>query len=664
MDIDKIKQSTEDEKEQEELIKNIKKYKYIGETSRSIFERGWEHKLGVKYMNTGSYMLRHAVDMHPGKEFDTSRYRVKILEYARSSFERQIRESVHLQNNREHHLLNSKSEYNRCAIPRLTTVLGEKEHRQERKEEDDDKRKEDTVVGKIRQLKKQHSKTRRQKDTDIRDAFSKKRRMEEPESWEEKIENLLEALEDKDGKEEKKETPGEENIEEERKEDEKKETKVDQEPEQDEEWLEKLKEEEKKLVETLEREGKLEEWIIWEDKLEKYNKDLENEAKEREKRIERATKQHLSWELSRLCAKFLKENAKFWKEREDRVKEERKRDERLETARRKKEENREKEKQKKLMRTWLRLPQKEKEKYREKEEREKRMELKEMKENLWRWKAREGNINLPTKKEDEKRIEEMEEILARLKEEELRRKHEREKELAERRRIQEKIRTDKEKEEEERRREKVRRKERFEKQKMLQSRWEALRWVSQYIDENKVQWELGRLERQEERKRIQEEWDKAARFQKIEILRERDRKKRERKRRIEEGEEKAENTTWTWTEWRKERKQAECGKVEPEVEWPTDYIDFNFTLTNPKLIVDEQGEHWPDVEEDFWPAEPGSSTLEKSKMPECGPAELSQQQPDHPDELNSPEDGPAEVNQEKQNAKNKPNLPECGSTKP
>ena len=38
-DIKKIKETVEDEKDQEEIIKGIKKYKYIGETSRSIFER-------------------------------------------------------------------------------------------------------------------------------------------------------------------------------------------------------------------------------------------------------------------------------------------------------------------------------------------------------------------------------------------------------------------------------------------------------------------------------------------------------------------------------------------------------------------------------------------------------------------------------------------------
>ena len=50
-----------------------------------------------------------------------------------------------------------------------------------------------------------------------------------------------------------------------------------------------------------------EDWLIWEDRL---------KERLRSERIERANKQHMSWELSRLCSNFLRENAKIWKERE------------------------------------------------------------------------------------------------------------------------------------------------------------------------------------------------------------------------------------------------------------------------------------------------------------------------------------------------------------
>ena len=51
----------------------------------------------------------------------------RIIKQARTAFNRQIAESVYIQENSKHHyILNSKSEYNRCALPRLTTKLGEK----------------------------------------------------------------------------------------------------------------------------------------------------------------------------------------------------------------------------------------------------------------------------------------------------------------------------------------------------------------------------------------------------------------------------------------------------------------------------------------------------------------------------------------------------------
>ena len=72
-------------------------FKYIGESSRSAYERAWEHKLGLKYINPDSYMLKHGVDIHEGSELDHTRYGMKILSYTKSAFERQIQESVYLQ---------------------------------------------------------------------------------------------------------------------------------------------------------------------------------------------------------------------------------------------------------------------------------------------------------------------------------------------------------------------------------------------------------------------------------------------------------------------------------------------------------------------------------------------------------------------------------------
>ena len=106
----------EEKYEGDELDKEKEKillYKYIGETNRSVYERSWEHLNGLKSIDKDSFMLKHAVDQHAGDELNTARYGIKVVRYTKSSFERQILESVCLQDNRDHNILKSKSEYNR-----------------------------------------------------------------------------------------------------------------------------------------------------------------------------------------------------------------------------------------------------------------------------------------------------------------------------------------------------------------------------------------------------------------------------------------------------------------------------------------------------------------------------------------------------------------------
>ena len=79
-------------------------------------------------------MLKHILDRHEDKKPEEVKFLMKAVKFHRSAFERQIQESVLIQANRGHNLLNSKSEYNRCALPRLGTKLGERDIR-ERKEE-------------------------------------------------------------------------------------------------------------------------------------------------------------------------------------------------------------------------------------------------------------------------------------------------------------------------------------------------------------------------------------------------------------------------------------------------------------------------------------------------------------------------------------------------
>jgi hypothetical protein len=116
-----------DQRKIRESKEKIKKHLYVGETSRSIYERALEHQNDVDQLKTSSHMLRHLLQMHPGEERSNVEFGIKVLRYTRSSFERQILESVMIQGKRDHHIMNSRAEFNRCAIPRLVTKLGEKE---------------------------------------------------------------------------------------------------------------------------------------------------------------------------------------------------------------------------------------------------------------------------------------------------------------------------------------------------------------------------------------------------------------------------------------------------------------------------------------------------------------------------------------------------------
>ena len=92
-----------EEKEKKEMKRNMKKYKYIGESSRSAYERGWEHANDMAQLKSTSHMLKHAVGVHPEKDMNEVVFGMSVLKYTQTSFERQIGESVAIQLERKRH---------------------------------------------------------------------------------------------------------------------------------------------------------------------------------------------------------------------------------------------------------------------------------------------------------------------------------------------------------------------------------------------------------------------------------------------------------------------------------------------------------------------------------------------------------------------------------
>ena len=66
---------------------------------------------------------------------------MKVINFTRSSFKRQIVESVVIHENTMHHIINFKSEFNRCAVPRVSTKLDDKAYKKWEENEMEDKRK-------------------------------------------------------------------------------------------------------------------------------------------------------------------------------------------------------------------------------------------------------------------------------------------------------------------------------------------------------------------------------------------------------------------------------------------------------------------------------------------------------------------------------------------
>ena len=78
-------------------IQEFSLYTYIVESSRSTYERGFEHKRDTKDFKTTSHILKHNLEKHPGSGPDEVRFEMKVLKTHQSTFERQVYEYAVIQ---------------------------------------------------------------------------------------------------------------------------------------------------------------------------------------------------------------------------------------------------------------------------------------------------------------------------------------------------------------------------------------------------------------------------------------------------------------------------------------------------------------------------------------------------------------------------------------
>ena len=96
-EIQRIEEEEEDEKERDRKKRNIRLFKYVGETSRSFYERALEHQRDLDELKLDSHMMKHYFDKHSTEDVEKMKFGGRIVRQARSAFNRQIGESVEIQ---------------------------------------------------------------------------------------------------------------------------------------------------------------------------------------------------------------------------------------------------------------------------------------------------------------------------------------------------------------------------------------------------------------------------------------------------------------------------------------------------------------------------------------------------------------------------------------
>ena len=250
---------------------------------------------------------------------------MKIIKNCRTSFESQIYESVAIQQSREHHnILNSRSEYNRCSLPRLSTHLGDAQFKEYSAELEAEQKLEDELDKKIRQLRKLRNKerlvpakggnngTKRRKIND-------KEYVTIQENWgpptttgSQKNKKEQENMEMQQPTKRNRTSENNTGVK-----------------------LTNLRRIENKVIEVDETDQNLEweEPRDWERVLREHKDRIEQEERELNARLDNQRRKHEGWQLYNLCKKFLEENNVSWRKRREQQIEENKRTERLEMAR-------------------------------------------------------------------------------------------------------------------------------------------------------------------------------------------------------------------------------------------------------------------------------------------------------------------------------------------
>ena len=97
---------------------------YFGETFRDANTRGAEHQSDYNSRSEDSHMMKHLSDNHPDCSPKDIKFGISVVKSHKSSFERMTFESILIFRGGKN-VLNSKSEFSRCVVPRLSVMVGD-----------------------------------------------------------------------------------------------------------------------------------------------------------------------------------------------------------------------------------------------------------------------------------------------------------------------------------------------------------------------------------------------------------------------------------------------------------------------------------------------------------------------------------------------------------
>ena len=87
---------------------------YIGETSRSAYQRGKEHLDDIRLNNPDSPLMKHQKECHP--KHKQPAFEMTIVKTHRKALERQIMEAVMIQKCQAQIVINNKTEWSKSKV--------------------------------------------------------------------------------------------------------------------------------------------------------------------------------------------------------------------------------------------------------------------------------------------------------------------------------------------------------------------------------------------------------------------------------------------------------------------------------------------------------------------------------------------------------------------